>query len=102
MVLESAGLNATELSAYCRERGLYPEQVDRWRQAAPDGEPESDLQSTRTRTGNRCAPIDLASQMYSYPIFAEMDGYFSKLFEDCSHGNYASVDNYSIIIDARI
>jgi hypothetical protein len=29
-------LNATELSAYCRERGLYPEQVERWRQASQD------------------------------------------------------------------
>ena len=36
VVLETAGLNATELSAYSRERGLYPEQVDRWRQAAQD------------------------------------------------------------------
>ena len=36
VVLESAGLNATELSAYCRERGLFPEQVSRWRQAAQD------------------------------------------------------------------
>jgi transposase-like protein len=36
VVLETAGLNATELSAYCRERGLYPEQVDRWRKAAQD------------------------------------------------------------------
>ena len=35
VVLESAGLIATELSAYCRERGLFPEQVSRWRQAAP-------------------------------------------------------------------
>ena len=35
VVLETAGFNATELSAYCRERGLFPEQVDRWRQAAP-------------------------------------------------------------------
>ena len=25
VVIETAGLNATELSAYCRERGLYPE-----------------------------------------------------------------------------
>jgi transposase len=32
-VLETAGLNATELSAYCRERALYPEQVERCRQA---------------------------------------------------------------------
>ena len=36
VVLETAGLNATELSAYCRQKGLYPEQVDRWRQAAQD------------------------------------------------------------------
>jgi len=36
VVLETAGQDATELSAYCRERGLYPEQVERWRQAAQD------------------------------------------------------------------
>jgi len=36
VVLETAGLNATELSAYCRERGLDPEHVERWRQAAQD------------------------------------------------------------------
>jgi transposase-like protein len=36
VVLETAGLNATELGGYCRERGLYPEQVDRWRKAAQD------------------------------------------------------------------
>jgi transposase-like protein len=36
VVLETTGLNATELSAYCRERGLYPEQVERWRQASQD------------------------------------------------------------------
>jgi transposase len=36
VALEIAGLNATELSAYRRERGLYPEHVERWRQAAQD------------------------------------------------------------------
>ena len=36
VMLETDGWNATELSAYCRERGLYPEQVERWRQAAED------------------------------------------------------------------
>ena len=36
VVLATAGLNATELSAYCRQKGLYPEQVDRWRQASQD------------------------------------------------------------------
>jgi len=34
VVLETAGLNATELSAYCRDWGLFPEQVSRGRQAA--------------------------------------------------------------------
>ena len=35
VVLESTGLNTTELGAFCRERGLYPVQVDLWHQAAP-------------------------------------------------------------------
>ena len=35
-VMETAGLNATELSAYCREGGLFPEQVELCRQAAQD------------------------------------------------------------------
>ena len=43
VVLETAGLNATELSAYCRQKGLYPEQVDRWRQAAQDANEKPDL-----------------------------------------------------------
>ncbi len=36
VVLETAGLNATELRTYCRERGLYSEQVERWRQESQD------------------------------------------------------------------
>ncbi|MCT0244913.1 helix-turn-helix domain-containing protein, partial [Synechococcus sp. CS-601] len=36
VVLETASLNATELSACCRERGPFFEQVERWRQAAQD------------------------------------------------------------------
>jgi transposase-like protein len=36
VLLETAGLNVTVLSAYCRERGLFPEQVERWLQAAQD------------------------------------------------------------------
>jgi transposase len=36
VVLESAGLNSTELSGYCRERGLFPEQVLRWLHVAQD------------------------------------------------------------------
>lgn len=32
-VVESASLNEAELSVYCRERGLYPEQIIMWRKA---------------------------------------------------------------------
>ena len=32
-VVESAALNEAELSAYCRRRGLYPEQIAQWREA---------------------------------------------------------------------
>lgn len=34
VVVETAPLNEEELSAYCRRRGLYVEQVARWREAA--------------------------------------------------------------------
>jgi len=37
VVIETAALNEQELSAYCREKGLYVEQVQRWREAAESG-----------------------------------------------------------------
>ena len=37
VVLESAGMNAEELSAYCRRKGLYPEQIERWKQSCIEG-----------------------------------------------------------------
>lgn len=33
VVLETASLNEAEFSQYCRSKGLYPEQVETWRQA---------------------------------------------------------------------
>ena len=36
MVVETTGFNATKLSSYCRDRGLFAEQVDRWRQTVQD------------------------------------------------------------------
>ncbi len=36
LVLEIADLTATELRAYCLVRALFPEQVERWRQASQD------------------------------------------------------------------
>jgi transposase len=31
IVIETAHMNQAELSAYCRSKGLYPEQIDAWR-----------------------------------------------------------------------
>jgi len=33
VVIETAALNEAERSAYCRQHGLYPEQLHQWRQA---------------------------------------------------------------------
>jgi len=32
-VVETAALNEAKLSAYCRQKGLYPEQIRQWREA---------------------------------------------------------------------
>ena len=35
--METATLSAVELSEYCRDKGLYPEQVNAWKQACIAG-----------------------------------------------------------------
>ncbi len=45
-VVETAALNEAQLSAYCRERGLYPEQLQKWREAC---EQANDWDRTQTR-----------------------------------------------------
>ena len=54
-VIQTASLNAAERSAYCRQHGLYPEQIDAWRAAfeaqdvqAPAS--KSDLAAERRKT----------------------------------------------------
>jgi transposase len=37
VVIETAGLNEAELAEYCRRKGLYVEQITRWREAAIAG-----------------------------------------------------------------
>ena len=37
VVVETQSMNETEKSTYCREKGLYPEQIERWRQACIEG-----------------------------------------------------------------
>jgi len=37
VVIETAALNEEELAEYCRHKGLYAEQISRWREAAISG-----------------------------------------------------------------
>lgn len=59
VVIETAALNEEELAAYCRRKGLYVEQVARWREAAMagaetlrplSGEERRELQQERKKT----------------------------------------------------
>jgi transposase-like protein len=45
-VVETAAMNAAELSQYCRRRGLYPEQLQVWRRAC---EQANDYEEARVR-----------------------------------------------------
>lgn len=37
VVVETQTMNEAQNSAYCREKGLYPEQIERWRRACING-----------------------------------------------------------------
>jgi transposase-like protein len=49
IVLESAGLSETELSEFCRRKGLYVEQVQGWREACEQANATAPEQSRRER-----------------------------------------------------
>ena len=48
-VIETATLSEIELSQYCREKGLYPEQAKAWKQACLDGQRAALQQSQSER-----------------------------------------------------
>ena len=53
-VLETAALSEAELAEYCRRRGLYPEQIQRWRASCEqandlaDGKARDDAEAVKT------------------------------------------------------
>ena len=49
VVLETAALSEIELSEYCRRKGLYPEQVQAWRQACISGQQSAQAQRQAER-----------------------------------------------------
>lgn len=46
-VLETAALNEEELAEYCRRRGLYPEQIRRWRASCEQANERSGQETSR-------------------------------------------------------
>ena len=53
VVLETAHLNEEELARYCREKGLYVEQVDAWRQACMQANANAEENAREDRENSR-------------------------------------------------
>ena len=54
-VLETAALNESELSSYCRQRGLYPNQIKQWRIACEQANDWDRAQNKRLQDNTRNA-----------------------------------------------
>ena len=54
-VLETAALNESELSVYCRKRGLYPNQIKQWRIACEQANDWDRAQNKRLQDTTRNA-----------------------------------------------
>ena len=52
-VLETASMNEAELSEYCRERGLYPAQIQQWREACAQANDWDRSQNKRLQEARR-------------------------------------------------
>ena len=55
VVLESAGLNETELGEYCRRKGLYVEQIREWREACEQANATAQERSRSEREQSKAA-----------------------------------------------
>jgi hypothetical protein len=52
-VIETAAFNEAELAEYCRKRGLYPEQIEQWRQACEQANDWDNEQNKRLKQEQR-------------------------------------------------
>jgi transposase-like protein len=62
-IIQTASMNEAERSVYCREHGLYPEQLDAWKaaieSASNDGEPVSKAALAAERKKNKILEREL-------------------------------------------
>ena len=54
-VIATAAMNEAERSAWCREQGLYPEQLDAWRQAFESMDDEGKPSTRTSKAGQQTA-----------------------------------------------
>ena len=52
-VVETVALNEAELSVYCREKGLYPEQLRQWREACEQANDWERVQNQRLKEARK-------------------------------------------------
>jgi transposase-like protein len=52
-VVETAAMNEAELSAYCRQRGLYAEQIEQWREACEQANDWDRTQNQRLKASRK-------------------------------------------------
>lgn len=62
-VIETAALNEAELSSYCRQKGLYPEQIREWRETCEmandwDRNQNRKLKESRRTDGKRIKELE--------------------------------------------
>lgn len=53
VVVETASMNEAELGEYCRQKGLYPEQIAAWREACLQANADQEAQSQAQRKQTR-------------------------------------------------
>jgi transposase-like protein len=61
VVVETMPLSESELSQYCREKGLYPEQVQRWKQECLKGFLNSEAINTATHRQAKADKTEIKS-----------------------------------------
>jgi transposase-like protein len=62
-VMETAPLSEVELSQYCRIKGIYPEQIQQWRQACQDANVAVDPQPNKKQTAEQTRIKELERQL---------------------------------------
>lgn len=62
-VMETAPLSEVEISQYCRIKGVYPEQIQQWREACQNANTLADLKPSAERTAEQRRIKELERQL---------------------------------------